>query len=119
MDTQALLHDLGERFGQSASVKTVYGDPVTADGRTVLPIARVFYSFGGGGGRGPKDKEGGGGGGGGMVAAWPSGALEVTPEGTRFVGIHDGKLLGIALASGVVLGAAAVFFSRLLAPARK
>ena len=107
MDTQALLRDLGERLGGSASVRNVYGDPVTAGDRIVIPVAKVFYSFGGGGGRKSSDpeKSGGGGGGGGMVAAMPAGALEVTTEGASFVGLHDTKLLGLAAAAGFALGA--------------
>ena len=106
MDTQELLRNLGERLGSSASVKNVYGDPVTAGGRTVIPVARFFYTFGGGGGHRQKQDEGSGGGGGGMVAGGPAGALEVTAAGTRFVGLHDGRVLGVAMAAGFVLGAA-------------
>jgi uncharacterized spore protein YtfJ len=105
MDTQALLRELGERLGGSASVKNVYGEPVTVGERTVLPVAKVFYSFGGGGGRRAAGQDGSGGGGGGMVAATPAGALEVTPSGTRFVGLHDTRNLGMAVAAGFVLGA--------------
>jgi uncharacterized spore protein YtfJ len=113
MDPQALLRDLGERLGASASVKSVYGEPVTSGDRTVVPVARVFYSFGGGGGgSGPETpKEGSGGGGGGMVTAWPAGALEVTPSGTRFVGLHDTKLLALAAVAGFALGAAAALLT--------
>ena len=109
MDTQALLRDLGERLGGSASVRNVYGEPVTVGDRTVLPVAKVFFSFGGGGGKGRSQEEGSGGGGGGMVRAYPAGALEVTPQGTRFIGVHDVKLLGLAMAAGVALGAAVAF----------
>lgn len=112
MDTQALLRDLGERLGGSASVRNVYGEPVSAGGRTVVPVARIFYSFGGGGGH-RDEQHGSGGGGGGMVAAWPAGALEVTPTGSRFIGVHDNKLIGLALAAGFVLGVSAAFASRI------
>lgn len=116
MDIQSTLRELSDRLGASASVKTVFGDPVTCGDRTVVPVAKVFYSFGGGAGRRHGEQEGGpggaGGGAGGTVAAWPSGALEVTPQGTRFVGVHDGKLLAISAAVGFVLGlGAAVAFS--------
>jgi uncharacterized spore protein YtfJ len=109
MDTQAMLRDLGERLGGSASVKNVYGEPVTVGDRTVLPVAKVFFCFGGGGGKGRLQEEGSGGGGGGMVRAYPAGALEVTSSGTRFIGVHDVKLLGLAMAAGFALGAAAAF----------
>jgi hypothetical protein len=65
----------------------------------------VRYAFGGGGGN--NDQESGGGGGG-CVSARPYGALEVTPEGTRFIAFGDGPKIGIALALGLLLGGASV-----------
>lgn len=112
MDTQELLRNLSERLGQSASVKSVYGEPVTAGDRTVVPVAKVFYSFGGGGGRRRVEQDGSGGGGGGMVAASPAGALEVTPGGTRFIGFHDARVLALAAVTGFMLGAAVAMLSR-------
>jgi len=118
-----LLHD-------SARVERVFGDPIEADGRTVVPVARVAYGFGGGYGSGTAEAspdaegvgragdgredederpEGGSGaGGGGGVAARPVGAIEVSGEGTRLLRFDDRRrrlgvlLLGIAL--GVLLG---------------
>ena len=46
-----ILRSLGERLQGGASVKNVFGDPITVDGKTVIPVARVRYGFGGGGGR--------------------------------------------------------------------
>jgi len=111
MEIQAMLRDLGERLGASASVKSVYGEPVTVGDRTVVPVAKVYYSFGAGGGSRRQEQEGSGGGGGGMAVGWPSGALEVTPAGTRFIGMHDARVLGVAMAAGFVLGAAVAFLS--------
>ena len=42
------------------------------------------------------------------MSARPCGALEVTPEGTRFVEFDDRRKMGAALALGFVLGAAVV-----------
>ncbi|HEV2445105.1 MAG TPA: spore germination protein GerW family protein [Candidatus Sulfopaludibacter sp.] len=115
MDTQAMLRDLTDRLATSASVRAVYGEPVVSGERTVVPVAKVCYAFGAGGGRGRHEGEGpvgGGGGGGGSVAAWPAGALEVTPGGTRFIPFHDFKLLGIALAAGFAMGAVAALLAR-------
>jgi uncharacterized spore protein YtfJ len=108
MNIQQLLESMAERVSASASVRNVYGDPVVVDNRTVIPAAQVRYGFGGGGGR-PKGEESlGGGGGGGRVFASPCGALEITPEGTRFIAFGDQRKLGAALALGFVLGAALV-----------
>jgi uncharacterized spore protein YtfJ len=106
MNIQQLLQGLAERVSASASVANVYGDPVVVGSRTLIPAAQVRYAFGGGGGK--KDESEGGGGGGGRVSARPCGALEVTPEGARFIPFDDRQRMGAALALGFVLGAAAV-----------
>ena len=107
MDIQQLLQSFAERVSTSASVRSVYGDPVVVGNRTVIPVAQVGYAFGGGGGA-RADSPNGGGGGGGKAYARPSGALEVTPEGTRFIDFVDRPRMGAALALGFVLGAAVV-----------
>lgn len=64
-----------------------YGEPVIAEGRTVIPVARVSarggLGFGG-------DEADGGGGGGGRLNATPVGYIEITADGTRFTPIDDG-----------------------------
>jgi uncharacterized spore protein YtfJ len=108
MNIQQLLQSMAERVSASAAVKNVYGDPVVAGNRTVIPAAQVRYAFGGGGGGAKGDAEAQNGGGGGRVSARPSGALEVTPDGTRFIAFEDRQSMGAALALGFVLGAAVV-----------
>jgi uncharacterized spore protein YtfJ len=108
MNIQQLLQSMAERVSASAAVKNVYGDPVVVGNRTVIPAARVRYAFGGGGGGAKGDLEAHSGGGGGRVSAQPCGALEVTPEGTRFIAFQDPRSTGAALAIGFVLGAAVV-----------
>jgi uncharacterized spore protein YtfJ len=100
MSLHELLQTIGDRFATTASVKLIYGDPVTAGDRTVIPVARLRYGFGGGVG---KTEEGGGGGGGGVIAH-PAGALEISPAGTRFIEFEDKRKLGAALAAGFALG---------------
>jgi len=51
-----------------ATTKTVVGDPITAAGKTIIPISRISLGFGAGGGEGKKDTESGYGGGGGAGA---------------------------------------------------
>ena len=103
MNIQQLLQGMAERVSASASVKSVYGDPVVVGDRTVIPAARIRYGFGGGGGSKGEQESGGGG-----VSAYPSGALEIASEGTRFIKFDDHRAAGIALALGFVLGAAVV-----------
>ena len=50
MAVQQLLQSIADKVRSSASVKSVYGEPVEAEGKTIIPVARVAYGFGGGGG---------------------------------------------------------------------
>ena len=105
MNIQEMLHGMADRVSASASVKNVYGDPVTVGDRTVIPVAKVRYAFGGGGGN---KGEGEGGAGGGHVSAGPCGALEVSADGTRFIVFDDRPKMAAALALGFALGAVVV-----------
>ena len=102
-----MLQSMAERVSASASVKSVYGEPVTVGNRTVIPVAHVRYGFGGGGGP-DKSDTGPGGGGGGHVAARPCGALEIGPEATRFLVFGGHRRVCAALAIGFILGAVVV-----------
>jgi uncharacterized spore protein YtfJ len=116
-----------ERLTRSANARSVFGDPIERGDRTVVPVARVGYGFGGGYGRsGSTDEsaadeqgeggagqggEGGagqGGGGGGGSLARPVGALEITDERTRFVRFggrtRSLALLLVGFALGVTFG---------------
>jgi uncharacterized spore protein YtfJ len=52
MNVPDILQSISERLQNSASVEAVYGDPVTAEGKTIIPVAKIRYGFGGGGGSG-------------------------------------------------------------------
>lgn len=107
MDLEKYFDSLQERIANSAHVKTVFGEPVTAQGKTIIPVARIRYGFGGGMGRGPSRNEnqlGEGGGGGGGVIAHPVGVVEITAEGTRFVPIHNRRPLRALLVLGLIAG---------------
>ncbi len=105
MGTQEILATISERLSTAASVKNVYGDPVTVGDRTVIPVATVRYAFGGGSGGTRGDAATQRGGGGCNVSAKPCGALEITPRGTRFVPFVQRTALGLAFAAGLVGGA--------------
>lgn len=108
MNATDLLQKFGETFGSTATVKSVFGEPINAHDRTVVPIAKVAYGFGGGfgSGKGAADaaRQGEGGGGGGGVRAYPAGALEISDSGVRFVPFVDYRLAAIAFAAGALLG---------------
>jgi uncharacterized spore protein YtfJ len=105
MNLPELFNSISDRLATSATVKNVYGDPVSVGDRTVIPIAKVSFGFGGGGGSAKKiaGEPNGGGGGGGMRAV-PAGALEIGPDGTRFIGLFNGTRLAVVFAAGFVIG---------------
>ncbi|MHC0432801.1 spore germination protein GerW family protein [Streptomyces sp. O3] len=76
-----LLECLADRIGGRASVTAVYGEPVTSDGVTVIPVAEFAFGFGGGTDSATRIDEKGsgrnGGGGGGGAAARPRGFIEI------------------------------------------
>jgi uncharacterized spore protein YtfJ len=88
-------------------VKAIYGEPVAAQGKTVIPVAKIMYVYGAGagtGGVGTSSARGDGGGGGGGVMAIPVGVIEVSDQQTRFVPITDRKRLAGAVLAGIGLG---------------
>jgi uncharacterized spore protein YtfJ len=105
-----LLEKISGALNSAANVKSVFGEPIEAQGRTVVPVAKVAYGFGGGAGGGygkpgsELSRHGEGGGGGGGVRAWPAGALEITAAGTRFIPYFDAKTLSLAFVAGLVAG---------------
>ena len=118
MSSPAPFGPIAELIERSLSIRHVYGEPVQHGDTTVIPVAQVAYGFGAGGGQGPArvpsgadgsvpredsrpDAQGAGGGGG--VRMTPVGALELGPQGTRFVRFRPltpwfgGAALGLAV----------------------
>jgi uncharacterized spore protein YtfJ len=107
MSSLTLLQSLHESLSTRAQVKSVFGEPIVAGDKTIIPVAKIAYGFGGGTGSGGleiKTARGEGGGGGGGVGAFPVGVFEVGPQGTRFVAISDKKKLAGTLLLGAALG---------------
>jgi len=122
-EIDALLDGLAD-LRAKANANAVFGNPVTAEGRTVIPVAKVAYGFGMGVGHEVMVEEteaeaieaeesqeaetgdSGGGGGGGMMAQ-PIAVVEVTPEGTRVEPVIDEQRLALA---GGALGAWVAFW---------
>ena len=106
MSSVAILQSLKESI-VAANVKAVYGEPIAAQGKTIIPVAKIIYGYGGGagtGGAGNSIARGEGGGGGGGARAVPVGVVEVSDQGTRFVSISDRRKMAGAVAMGVGLG---------------
>lgn len=107
------LRQLTERAG----VRAVYGEPMEARGRTLVPVARVAYGFGFGGGlrqrheqeedeEEEREQDEGGGGGAGLSAR-PVAVVEVRDDGTRVIPVWDVNRLVLA---GFLLVGWAVFW---------
>jgi uncharacterized spore protein YtfJ len=109
MNIQEYSQSIMERLQQSGSVKTVYGEKIVAEGKTIIPAARVAYWFGAASGQpkkgeGEVPKEGEQALGGCGVYAKPVGVVEITKDETRFVPIEDTKKMAAILLLGVFLG---------------
>src|SRR4051794_31142406 len=110
MSAVEILENIQKALTSTASVKSVFGEPIHAEGKTVVPVARVAYGFGAGGGARPKSfgdesataAEGGGGGGG--AKAFPVGALEITATQTRFIPFMDLRWMIGVFAAGALVG---------------
>jgi uncharacterized spore protein YtfJ len=107
MSSLALLQSLKESILSEASVKAIYGEPIAAHGKTIVPVAKIMYFYGAGagtGGVGDTSARGEGGGGGGGVRAVPVGVIEISDQQTLFVPITDRKKLTGAVIVGIGLG---------------
>ncbi len=111
------LLDAFDAMRKEANVNACFGAPVTTEGRTVIPVARVGYGFGMGtghprlppGGSGEEHlaaSPGGRGGGGGMTSS-PIGLIEIEPEGVHVEPILDQQRVAIV---AMLVGAWAIFW---------
>jgi uncharacterized spore protein YtfJ len=107
MGSVALLQSLKESISDQANAKAIYGDPISAQGKTVIPVAKLIYGYGAGAGSGGVrdwSTRGEGGGGGAGVCAIPVGVIEVSDQQTRFIPITNRKKLIGAVLAGIFLG---------------
>ena len=117
MDIKLFFQSISDNLSASADVTKVYGEPKVIEGKTIIPVAKVSYGFGGGFGSGARnDESGDGGGGGGGVSASPVGILEVTAQETRFIPFENKKKLVGALIFGVLVG---ILFGKKLSQKKK
>ncbi|MFZ0792600.1 MAG: spore germination protein GerW family protein [Candidatus Korobacteraceae bacterium] len=107
LDPKEILTALADRFSITGKVQNVFGEPIEAHGKTIIPVARVQYGLGAGGGgenkSGADDAVGGSGGGGG-VKVTPIGVLEITEAGARFVRFFDPQMATGLIAGGIMIG---------------
>jgi uncharacterized spore protein YtfJ len=118
MEDVNFLETVSKQFGQNASVKNVYGEPILAQGKTIIPVAKIAMGLGGGQGQSngkykkqqdnppqPADNKGGfgGGAGGGMIAT-AKGVYEVTGKCTRYIPANATKQLLVAAGIAFIVG---------------
>ncbi|MDO7852517.1 spore germination protein GerW family protein [Hymenobacter convexus] len=94
-----LAERLAQILSNSVTARTVYGEAVSHDGVTVIPVARAAYGFGGGSGTGPNAQGGYGGGGG--VSLTPVGFIELKEGRSRFRPIRR-SVVPLVAVSGVL-----------------
>lgn len=107
MGSADLLQSLKESILGQAGVKAIYGEPISAQGKTVIPVAKLMYGYGAGagtGGVGNSSAQGEGGGGGAGVRTVPVGVIEISDQQTRFLPITSRKKLAGAVLAGILVG---------------
>ncbi len=123
MNDDNFLETLAASLNQSATVKNVFGEPVRAGDKVIIPVAQVMLGMGGGHGHSNQQTkqlrlpdpsrtvspgspetpaEGAGGGGGMRVMA--KGVFEITPKRTRFIPTRDVKQVLLVLVAGFLMG---------------
>ena len=86
-----IAEELAKTIGAQTRAEAIFGQPVTREHVTIIPVARAVGGFGAGSGSGggtERSEAGvgagfGTGGGGGFVIS-PVGMIEITPDGARF-----------------------------------
>ena len=90
MEVEEILKTVTEKIASMISTKTVIGESITIEGRTIIPVTRVSFGFASGGGEG-KAKGGdvgtGSGGGAGAVIQ-PIAFLVVSKEDVKLFAIQ-------------------------------
>ncbi len=101
------LNKITDRIQASASVKTIYGEPVPVEGKTLIPVAKVRYGFGAGSkGQTAEDPEEPSGAGGG-VEITPMGVIEITAGETRYISLEGPRqIIKYALIAAVAIAIA-------------
>ncbi len=95
MAVEDLMNEVVTQLEKMITTKTIVGEPITAAGKTVIPISKVSFGFGSAGGEGKHGDEGGfGGGGGGGAKIEPVAFLVISEEEVKLVGMK-GKGLDI------------------------
>ncbi len=111
MSDSSFVERLASTIQTSANARQIFGDPVEKNGVTIIPVARVAWSFGGGGiGQGPGERGGGGGG----ARVTSVGYIEVRDGASEFKPIHDPTDPAMLILAGLGGVLAGVLLSKLV-----
>ncbi len=91
MKVEEILKVVTEEIASMISTKTVIGEHITIEGRTIIPVTKVCFGFGSGGGegKGKIGEEGFGGGGGGGGAIQPVAFIVVSREDVKVYSLEE------------------------------
>lgn len=91
MKVEEILKTVTEEIANMISTKTVIGEHITIEGRTIIPVTKVCFGFGSGGGegKGKIGEEGFGGGGGGGGAIQPVAFIVVSREDVKVYSLKE------------------------------
>jgi len=91
MNLEETLKVLTEKIADMISTKTVIGEHITIEGRTIIPITKVSFGFGSGGGegKGKSGDQGAGSGGGAGACVQPIAFLVVSKEEVQLFAIKE------------------------------
>jgi len=119
MEENDFLHKIIEKIQGKCDSKLIFGEPFEEEGRKIITVGQIHYRFAGGSGSGQGGSEpipgaeqpevtsiskGSGSGGFGAVRVDPVGIIEITPEETKFIPIHQGWGFVLAFFGGLLLG---------------
>lgn len=99
MGVEELMKEVVEQLEKMVTTRTIIGEPITAAGKTMIPISMVSFGFGSVGGEGKRGEEGGFGGvGGGGAKIEPVAFLVVAEEEVQLLtmkgkGVEIGKII--------------------------
>ncbi len=91
MKVDEILKTVTDEIANMISTKTVIGEHIITEGRTIIPVTKVSFGFGSGGGegkgKGGEEGFGGGGGGGGVIE--PVAFLVVSKEDVKVYSVKE------------------------------
>ncbi|MCL7410373.1 MAG: spore germination protein GerW family protein [Methanosarcinaceae archaeon] len=96
MSVENIIKEVTSELERMVTTKTVIGEPVETNGKTIIPVTKVTFGFGSGGGEGKSDKgeTGFGGGGGAGAKIEPVAFIVISEDETRLLTISGKTDLG-------------------------